>query len=394
MSRQRLTELAIKNAPSPMDRAQIDLWDTTVPGLSVRVTSKGTKTFSFKYRDKSGREHRVKIGRYPDITLAEARTIAQSHRAEVGRGGNPAERKKREKVGTLTSLTEEFLERHASKNKTRAETERILNRNVLLILGTRDFTTIKKVDIIKLIEGIHDRGAPTHARNTLAAMRKLFNWAVSRDLLEASPCSGVAAPTKPSQRDRVLNDQELESVWRATNDLGWPFQPLIGLLILTGQRRAQITELRWSWIDFDQRIIVFPATMMKNAREHLLPMSSSVEAMLQSLPRFPNEDRVFPARNRNSTKAASGFSKVKARLDRLSGVSDWIIHDIRRTVSTGMIARGVPDQVVESVLSHVIPGVRGVYNRHKYVDEMRVALETWQTHPSLQSLPVPVRGTL
>jgi len=187
-----------------------------------------------------------------------------------------------------------------------------------------------------------------------------------------------------------MSDQELEAIWRSTNDLGWPFQPLIRLLILTGQRRTQIAELRWSWIDFDQRLIVFPAAMMKNGRDHVLPMSSAVEEMLRSLRRFGDEDRVFPARNRDSDKAVSGFSKAKARLDRLSGVSNWVIHDIRRTVSTGMIARGIADQTVESVLSHVIPSVRAVYNRHKYIEEMRTALETWQFHPSLQPLSAPV----
>jgi integrase len=383
MATERLTELGIKNAKAPDGKAQIDRWDATIPGLSIRVTAKGTKTFSFKYRDANGRERRIKIGRFPDLTLAEARKIAQTHRSEIANGGNPAEKKKHNKVGTLSGLVLEFLERHASKNKSKAETERILNKEVLPKLGSRDFTQIKKGDVIKLIEGIADRGAPTLARNTLSAVRKLFNWAVSRDLLEASPCSGVVAPTKARQRDRCLTDAELEAVWRSTEILGWPFAPIVRLLILTGQRRAQIAGLRWSWIDFEQRQITFPASTMKNGREHVVPMSTAIGKLLRSLPRFQEEDRVFPARNHKSKNGPSGFSKTKVRLDTLSGVTNWVLHDIRRTVSTGMIAMGVADQTVESLLSHVIPGVRGVYNRHKYVEEMRIALELWQSHASL-----------
>lgn len=129
--------------------------------------------------------------------------------------------------------------------------------------------------------------------------------------------------------------------------------------------------------------ITFPAARMKNGRDHVLPISTAISKLLRSLPRFKGDDRVFPARNRKSENGPSGFSKVKARLDELSGVTNWVLHDIRRTVSTGMIAMGVADQTVESVLSHVIPGVRGVYNRHKYVAEMRAALELWQSHGSL-----------
>ena len=383
MAKERLTELGIRNAKAPAGQAQIDRWDATIPGLSIRITTKGTKTFSFKYRDQNGRERRIKIGRFPDLTLAEARKIAQTHRSAVANGSNPAEKKTRDKVGTLSGLVSEFLERHASRNKSKAETERILSREVLPTLGSRDFAQIKKADVIKLIEAIADRGAPTLARNTLAAVRKLFNWAVSRDLIDASPCSGVAAPAKARQRDRYLTNAELEAVWRSTESLGWPFAPIVRLLILTGQRRAQIAGLRWSWIDFEMMQITFPAARMKNGRDHVLPISTAISKLLRSLPRFKGDDRVFPARNRKSENGPSGFSKVKARLDELSGVTNWVLHDIRRTVSTGMIAMGVADQTVESVLSHVIPGVRGVYNRHKYVAEMRAALELWQSHGSL-----------
>ncbi len=329
----------------------------------------------------------MKIGRYPDLSLAEARKIAFAFRAEIAKGESPADKRQKNKLGTLSDLVEEFLDRHVSKNKSAQETERILRKELLIRLGRRDYRTIKRADIIKLVEDIADRGAPALARNALAAIRKLFNWAMSRDLLESSPCFGVKAPQKARQRDRCLTKDELASIWTGANTLGWPFNSIIKLLILSGQRRAQISELRWSWIDFDADIIVFPASTMKNARDHHLPISKAIRQLLMTLPHLASEDRVFPARSKKSMRGPSGFSKAKALLDQRSGVTSWVLHDFRRTVSTGMNAMGIADQTVERVLSHVTPGVRGIYNRHKYIDEMRDALERWNAHPSLQSKP-------
>jgi integrase len=205
----------------------------------------------------------------------------------------------------------------------------------------------------------------------------MFNWAVSRDLLDRSPCDRVKAPGKAPKRERALSTEEVRAVWRAAQEIKWPFGPLIQLLMLTGQRRTEIANLRWSWIDDEKRLIAFPASIMKNGREHLLPMSPPVAEIIGSLPRFADDDRLFRSRSNASKNVVSGFSKTKRRLDELSGVADWVLHDVRRTVATQMNALGVQDTTVDRVLSHVIPGVSGVYNRHKYLDEKRDALDRW-----------------
>lgn len=375
----RLTEIQVRAAKTLPGVAQVDLWDTTVRGLSLRVTANGVKTFSLKYRNARGKEKRIKLGRYPDMSLADARAAAMDHKARIARGEDPAADKKtpEPEEHTVSSLIDEFVKRHASFNKSGKETERILRREVEPAFGTRDYPSITKAEMIGLIETITDRGAPVLARNTLAAVRKMFNWAVSRDLLDRSPCDRVKAPGKAPKRERALSTEEMRAVWRAAREIEWPFGPLIQLLMLTGQRRTEIANLHWSWIDEEKRVIAFPATIMKNSREHLLPMSPPVAEIVKELPRFGGDDRLFRSRTNASKNVVSGFSKAKRRLDQLSGVADWVLHDIRRTVATQMNALGIQDTTVDRVLSHVIPGVSGVYNKHKYLDEKREALERW-----------------
>lgn len=153
------------------------------------------------------------------------------------------------------------------------------------------------------------------------------------------------------------------------------------LLLLTGQRRGEVTEMRWDQIDAQKRTWTIPAEMTKNSREHVLPLSDAALAVLKSVPRL-SEARVFPARN-NDTNAISGFTRAKDRFDRLSGVTDWTIHDLRRTVATGLAQLGVAPHIIERVLNHVsgtFAGVAGVYNRFQYQDEMRAALHLWAKH--------------
>lgn len=381
MSSARLTELQIKFAKTPPNRVQIDLWDRAVRGLSLRVTSNGVKTFSLKYRNARGNEKRVTLGRYPEISLADARTSAMEYKARVARGEDPgADRKTPKPEGrTVSSLIDEFVKRHASFNKSGKETERILRREFQRDFGSRDFASIAKADMIGLIETITDRGAPVLARNTLAAVRKMFNWAVSRDLLDRSPCDRVKAPGKAPKRERVLSINEVRAIWQAAHRLDWPFGPLVQLLMLTGQRRSEIANLRWPWIDEEARLIAFPAAIMKNGREHLLPMSEPVSEIVRNLPRFGSDDRLFRSRSNASKNVVSGFSKTKRRLDELSAATHWVLHDIRRTVATQMNALGIQDTTVDRILSHAIPGVSGVYNKYKYLDEKREALDRWAT---------------
>ena len=199
----RLTKLKIKNAMPSSDRAQFDLWDASLTGLSVRVSAKGTKTFSMKCRDPRGVERRVTLGRYPEMCLADARRAAMKAKVRIAKGEilAPSTATHEARIVTLAAFTDEFLKRHVEKNQTAAETERLLRQEVLSSLGAQDFKTIAKSESLAVLEAIIDRDKPALAIQTLAAVRKMFNWAVSRNMLPRSPCEGIALAGTFSRSD-------------------------------------------------------------------------------------------------------------------------------------------------------------------------------------------------
>jgi integrase len=177
----------------------------------------------------------------------------------------------------------------------------------------------------------------------------------------------------------VLDDKELRKVWLAADGLGHPYTGIVKLLILTGQRRSEISGLRWSEIDTDERVLHLPAARTKNGLAHDVPLSAPAQAIIADLPRIVDADPVFTVKRQPVT----GFSKAKERLDSASGVTDWTLHDIRRTVASGLQRLGVRLEVTEAVLNHrsgSTAGIVGVYQRHDYADEKRTALEAWANH--------------
>ncbi len=384
MSSVRLTELHVKKAKPSSDRPQVDLWDVSLPGLSLRVTAKGTKTFSMKCRDAVGVERRVKLGRYPELSLADARKAALEAKVRIAKGEIPTSviEKRQAPIITLAALTDEFLKRHAIKNRTAAETARLLRREILKTLAARDFKTIAKSEILTILETLVDQGKPALAIQTLAAVRKMFNWAVSRDILDRSPCEGIALSTQTRPRDRVLEDAELAKVYLASD--GYPFGAIVRLLILTGQRRGEIAGLKWSYIDHQQQTITLPGSLTKNKRPHTFPYGERAHRILGEIPM--QGDFLFPARGR-AAKVFSGWSKCKVALDKVCDIAPWTLHDLRRTFATNLAAIGTPVQVTEKLLNHVsgtLGGIVAVYQRHTYIDEMRRATAAWEAR--LQTL--------
>jgi integrase len=278
-----------------------------------------------------------------------------------------------------------FVERYAkAHNKTWKEVQRKLDVNVLPHWGKRSIASITRRDVIALLDSVVDRGAAVEANRVLAAIRKFFNWAIERGLLETSPCAGIKPPTPESARDRVLDDRELALVWRGADALGYPFGPFVQLLILTGQRRAEVAGTMWSEIDVDLALWSLPPEPTKNGEPHAIPLAPWALAILTSLPRTC--DFVLST---NGKTSISGYSKAKTSLDaaitNLNGapLAPWTFHDIRRTLATRMAALGVQLPTVERLLNHTsgsFGGVAGVYQRHSYSTEMRQALETWAQH--------------
>lgn len=383
MRRQLLTDIAIRSLKSPA-RGQVEVWDAKLPGFGVRISPQGTKSFVLLYRV-AGRPRRLTLGRFPVVGLAKARKLAMEALTAVVDGEDPgadkSERSHTGREGTFGATVNEFVEAYVKrKNRRWQETAAILEREFVVPWGRRNLRDITKKDVHKVIDGIVARGTNRAANRAFAHVRKLFNWCVERGTLDQSPCFGLRMPTKEVGRDRVLSDDELGRIWAASNELGYPYGHVVQILMLSAQRRDEVASLRWSELDLQSGLWSMPADRNKSGRPHELPLTSLVVQTFTTIPRL-HEMLVFPARGKD--EPVSGFSKWKARLDALSQVSGWTLHDLRRTAASGMARLGVAPHVVERILNHTsgtFGGVAGVYNRFGYLPEMRAALDLWAQH--------------
>jgi integrase len=355
-----LTDVLLRKLKPNSDR-QIDVFDSKVSGFAVRISPHGTKTFNLLYRI-GGRARRLTIGRYPLLSLSEARAKAEEALKAIGEGLDPAAirivARETYTERLFPAVVADFVNNYA-KRKTRGwrETERLLTREFSTPWKHRQIHHITKQDLNRLIDDIVDRGSPSTANHAFAAVRKLLSWATERGYIVRSPAEGLRNPSKLVSRDRVLNDRELAAVWRTAKSIGYPFGPVVQLLILTAQRRGEVIGMRWSELDLEQGIWTIPPQRTKSNRRHQVPLSAAAVALLKELPCL-HDELVFPARG-NPDQPSSGFSKWKRALDRTSNTSDWTLHDLRRTVATRVAELEVAPHIIERMLN------QGVFIRFK-----------------------------
>lgn len=409
MPKARLTAVAVERL-NPPKSGRSEVQDIVVPGLCLRVTEKGAKSWSLLYRvagegglNANGRQLRGKLkrmtlGQYPLMDLSEARQKARDGLDLADRGYDPVQGRKSEVVEarkesetTVRAVAEEFLERHRKRNNT-LETWKIarsvFERIILPAWGHHPLTSIKRRDIMALIDDVVDQHPPSTANRAFKEIRKLLNWAVEREIIDANPINGIGLPMVEQSRERVLTDHELCVVCLGTQQLGYPLGPYYQLLIYTAQRRIEVATLRWSDLDLKAELWRMRPEVTKSRRGHEVPLNSSVVAILEALPRFEEGDFVFSTTY--GARPISGFSKAKKRLDaevlkvlqRDNKIAEqlppWRGHDLRRTAATNMAQLGVSVDVIGQVLNHSSGrGVTGIYDRHSYLAEKRRALEIW-----------------
>jgi integrase len=370
LAQRTLTDVYVKSLKAPEKR--VDHFDAVQRGLGVRVAPSGLKTW-FVMRRINGSMKRVTIGRYPEVSLADARSKAMEVLENIAKGAPPV----RQPTMTVSKLMEEWFRREQNSRRGADEKRRALEYDLLPAIGTRPADQISRADIHDLIDHIVDRGAPVHANRVLAYLRRMFAWATERDLIPASPVVGVKPPSPERSRDRTLAPSELKQVWDGTFDLPEPFGAFFRVLVLTGQRRSEVAGARWSEIDLDRHEWTIPASRAKNGNAHIVHLSKQAAANLTGATRIKDCDFVFTTTGKTPI---SGFSKAKRSLDTLS-VTGWTIHDLRRTFATlGTGTLGIDPVVMDKILNHrsgVVTGVAAVYQRAAYLDQRRAAMEAW-----------------
>jgi integrase len=359
-------------------------WDDALAGFGLKVTPSGRKVFFVLYRtrDGSARLRKYTIGPYGTVTPAIARATAQRVLAARQEGRDPAGEKRQARIkntlDVLDRVVDSYLLRFASRNRSAGETKRLLKREVLSVWSGRSIHSITKQDVISLLDQIVDRGSPGTANRTFKTLRALFNRCIERSLIEKSPCAGLSKPAPEKARDRFLSDEELVAVIKAARALSFPYGSMVEFLILTAQRRGEVAGLVWDEIDLVTAIWTLPANRSKNGRSHIVHLSPEALAVLKAVPH--RSGFVFGL---GGARPFSNFVDSKEKLDELSSVTDWVIHDLRRTVVTGMAALGVAPHVADKVLNHqtgTISGVAAVYQRHEFLVERKEALLAWGQH--------------
>jgi integrase len=369
------------------------LWDDELRGFGAKITPAGARSYVYQYR-LGGREaptRRYTIGAHGSPwTPTTARTEAERLAVLVAQGIDPAaaeEKRRREAVDLkFTSYAARF---HASCKGAGwgALVERTFRLHAEPVLGRKALPTITRADVSAVLDRLPPEQQALR-RNVFAVLRRLFRWAVTRGDLERSPLDGVETPEPVQARDRVLSDDELRRVWIAASTGHRVFGHIVRLLIATGQRREEVTGLDWSELNRAAALWSLPGARSKNKEGHTVPLNALAVEVLDGIScgdKWPKSGRVFATSSGAAYVAhAAGKRQIDAKLAKDGDpLPAWRLHDLRRTLATGLQRLGVRFEVTEAVLNHLAgsrSGVAGVYQRHHWTDEKRAALDAWGRH--------------
>ncbi|MBX7456650.1 integrase arm-type DNA-binding domain-containing protein [Qipengyuania sp. 1NDH17] len=373
---------------APADRVQL-FWDAELKGFGVKVTPKGRKVYVVDYRMPGKRgSNRYTIGPHgspwtPDTARAEAK----KRLLEISQGVDPNAEKRRRRSETIdyafSAYAKQFAERYLKSNWPGSYDRAVstLRRHAIPYFGKRDIRDISKADCAAFIDSLWEMEAT--ARKAREVVGKLFGWAEDRGDIERSPMERVPAPKPGIGRERVLTDQELAKVWSACEAMkSHPYAPLVQFLIFSGQRRGEVGGMLWDEIDWDRKLWEVPAGRTKSRRGNVVPLTQPMVTLLGNLPRLG--PLVFSITGENEL---GNHSKLKARLDGLveesSGqiLDHWTLHDLRRTVATGLQRLGIGSDMIELIQGRTRKLGAGIrYQRYDYLDEKREATNRWTDH--------------
>jgi integrase len=426
--RKQLTEAMVTKLVPPTT-GRIELFDAIVPGLALRVSPNGAKSYTVRGRVKGQASPlRITLGDATVMKLTDARQAASDALRAMRSGNDPREIKlatiaaadrertkaERERRNTFETVAEAFIAEHVSKLRAEKQTASEIRRYLIAAWGPEPMSAITDDDVGEVIRQIAEAGKLAQARRVLAHAKRLFRWAAAparprEERLRLNPTLALSATKdfdiRPSPRQMALSSDHLRAIWTAADALGDPFGPFFHLLLLSGQRRSEVAEMTWPELDLDRdQTWNIPFARMKAKRPHEVPLSPAMIALLTELhERRGVCDFVFSTTF--GQRPISGFSKVKARLDKLIAeareaeglppLAPWTIHDIRRAVRTGLGAiPSVPHDVRELVIAHVPPALVTTYDLHAYRDEKRQALTLWSERLARIVEPPPAEGNV
>jgi integrase len=383
----RLTAKFVENVRPQEKRVEIADGGCKSLYLVVQPVS-GKKSWAVRYRFQ-GKPRKLTLDGFPSLADARRRATAALHELEQGR--DPAADKfearrmaaqadAEHRKNTVEQLAARFIDQHGKKlrSASRRQVEHVFARYVLPAWHGRLIDGVHRRDVIALVEDIADKH-PVMANRALGWVSKFFNWALERDIVAASPVHGVKRPSAERARDRVLDDDEIKSLWLACDAVGGPGTACLKVMLLLGQRRGEVSAMQRSEINGDLWRI--SKERMKGGQEHVLPLPTRALKIIEDMPVVGDGDLVFTATGK---RPFNDFYDLKQRLDaHMKPKKPWVLHDLRRSMASGMAGLGVPVTTVEKILAHrsgTFHGVLATYQRHSFIPEMRAALERWSEH--------------
>lgn len=377
MPRSKLTDRAVRAFRVP-ERGQLDYFDDNPRGFGVRLSQGGQRSFFVMYRFE-GRLRRHTLGRYPHLTLRDARQQAKNALHDVAHGRDPGAQKQATRTAeTFKELASKYLELHAKKHKkTWKADERVIDTDLLPRWGKRKAGSVTRRDVRRLLAHIADeRGSPIMANRTLALIRKIYNFGIGHEIVESNPCYGIERPGTEHERERVLSHEELRLVWAALTLMPRWFQVVVQLYLFTAQREDEILSMARSELEIGTGWWNIPGIRTKNELPHRVPLSEPVRDLLSGfLASSPGSSWVFPSTRKDGPRTT--LQKPLHQLRETSGIDDFHIHDLRRTAASHMTSIGIARQTVGRILNHSEKGSTRVYDRYSYDREKREALDQW-----------------
>ncbi len=402
-----LTDRSVAAATCPAGRKDMLIFDEALPGFGLRVTAGGKRTFIFQYRV-GAKVRRTVLGTFgAELTTAKARKKAEALRGQVRDARDPVAERRAARVAaeaaeavekaaraaaayTVDAMIGQWAAHHlAERSASYAKRVPAELRAALAAWKAAPAASFAQADAVRTLDTIKSERGPVAANRLRAVARACWGWAVKRGALASNPWEATPRPARETPRERVLSDAEVGALWTAAGGMNAPWSGIVQLLLLTGQRRGEVAGMRWDELDLEAGLWSLLGSRTKNHKPHAVPLPPEALAVLAEVKRRRTAELVFEGARRTTP---SGFGKMKGRLDvamqkaaKDAGrtVAPWTLHDIRRTVATGLQRLGVRLEVTEAILNHVSgsrSGIVGVYQRHGWEREKAEALKAWTAH--------------
>ena len=374
MANQRITDRMLNGDPKSK---RDEIWDAVVSGFGYRKSTKGKAAFFISYRDSIGNKRRHAVGKYPAMTLVEARELATDLIQRAARGEDLTSSD--EKIDTtFSTLMERYLTEYVEPRlRTADQVRTALTKYALPLFGSRPADRITSKDVHNLL---HSVAAPIAANRLHAHLSGFFRWCQTQPSIPVvtNPVKTVLKPNVEQSRDRELNREEVQAVLTACRDIGAPFGTIYEILLRTGLRKNEVAKLTWDRLDLNEGTLELKAGNTKNAKPTVAPLPPAVISLFQGIK--VEGPYVFTT---NGKTPVSGFSKADKRLRKITGIDDIRVHDFRRTFASTLARLKVQPHIIESCLNHIsgqISGVAAIYNKYTYFDERKNALLRLEGH--------------